>query len=54
VLVGDDARNDSAWAVAGATSRATNLATRPCGDGGIYVRLDKYWDFVKGVPGAQF
>jgi secreted trypsin-like serine protease len=54
VLVGSDARDDSAWQVAGATSRATASATRPCGDGGIYTRLDKFLDFIKNVPGAQF
>jgi C1A family cysteine protease len=54
ILVGDDARVDSAWQVAGATSRATSLATRPCGDGGCYARLDKYLDFIHNVPGAQF
>lgn len=54
VLVGDDARDPEAWAVAGATSRATASATRPCGDGGIYVRLDKYLDFIKNVPGGEF
>jgi hypothetical protein len=54
VLVGADARDDAAWAVCGATSRATALATRPCGDGGIYARLDQYLDFIKNLPGAEF
>lgn len=54
VLVGDDARDDASWAVAGVTSRATDLATRPCGDGGIYARLDQYLDFIRNLPGAEF
>ena len=53
LLVGDDARNDDAWVVAGATSRATRSATRPCGDGGIYVRLDRYLDFIEDVSGVR-
>jgi len=54
VLIGDDASKDENWAIAGATSRATNAAPRPCGDGGIYVRLDQYLQFIKNVPGAHF
>ena len=46
VLVGNDARDDNAWAVAGATSRATAAATRPCGDGAVNARLDQYLDFI--------
>ncbi len=34
------------WFVAGATSRATNKAAHDCGDGGIYVRLDAYRDWI--------
>ncbi len=52
VLVGSDARQDSAWAIAGATSRATELATRPCGDGGIYPRLDQYLEFINSDHGG--
>jgi endonuclease G len=33
----------------GVTSRATNAATHPCGDGGIYTRLDLHLDFVRQV-----
>ena len=33
--------------LAGATSRATRNFTRPCGDGGIYTRVDKYLDWIK-------
>lgn len=54
LLVGNDARDPDAWRVCGATSRATSAATRPCGDGGIYIRLDKYLTFIRNVPGARF
>jgi len=54
VLIGDDASRDENWAIAGATSRATNAAPRPCGDGGIYERLDQFLPFIKGVPDAHF
>jgi len=54
LLVGADARDDAAWVVAGATSRATDLATRPCGDGGVYARLDAFDSFIRSVPGARF
>lgn len=35
--------------VAGLTSRATKTATKPCGEGGIYTRIDKNLDFVQEV-----
>jgi secreted trypsin-like serine protease len=35
--------------VAAATSRATSEASRPCGDGGIYVRLDRYKDWIRAT-----
>ena len=35
--------------VAGLTSRATETARNPCGEGGIYTRLDVHLDFVKSV-----
>lgn len=35
--------------VAGLTSRATRTATKPCGEGGIYTRIDKNLDFVQDV-----
>jgi secreted trypsin-like serine protease len=35
--------------LAGLTSRATNAATHPCGDGGIYTRMDVHLDFVRQV-----
>ncbi|MFN7924473.1 MAG: trypsin-like serine protease [Bryobacteraceae bacterium] len=33
--------------VAGLTSRATDTAGHPCGDGGIYTRVDKHVDFIR-------
>jgi len=35
--------------LAGLTSRATGNATKPCGEGGIYTRVDKNLDFVQDV-----
>jgi secreted trypsin-like serine protease len=35
--------------LAGLTSRGTDSANRPCGDGGIYTRVDKHMDFVADV-----
>jgi secreted trypsin-like serine protease len=35
--------------LAGLTSRATETATHPCGDGGIYTRVDKQINFVAEV-----
>ena len=40
------------WVVAGATSRATNAAPNDCGDGGIYVRLDQYREWIASLPGV--
>jgi hypothetical protein len=51
-LVGEDARDDEAWLLVGATSRATAGASRPCGDGGIYERLDAFLDFL-GAAAAE-
>lgn len=33
----------------GLTSRALEHATRPCGDGGIYTRVDSHLDFISSV-----
>jgi len=41
------------WLLAGATSRATASSSMPCGDGGIYVRADKYVPWVKQVAAAN-
>lgn len=35
----------------GAVSRATNSATTPCGDGGIYVRMDKVVSWIETTTG---
>jgi secreted trypsin-like serine protease len=40
------------WVLAGATSRATNSAPNDCGDGGIYVRLDRYKGWIDSLPGV--
>jgi hypothetical protein len=47
VRVGDE------WRLAGATSRATRNFTRPCGDGGIYTRVDRYVDWIQQVAAAN-
>lgn len=40
---------DGVKKLAGLTSRATETAVNPCGDGGIYTRVDKHLDFVADV-----
>lgn len=42
------------WYVIGATSRATASTIRPCGDGGIYTRVDMFEDWVRSVPGGHW
>jgi secreted trypsin-like serine protease len=46
-------KTDDEWLLAGATSRATKSAMHTCGDGGIYVRLDKYLDWITRIPGVR-
>lgn len=44
-----DPDDSSQWLVAGLTSRGIREApgdTTPCGDGGIYTRIDKHWDWI--------
>jgi secreted trypsin-like serine protease len=41
------------WLLAGAVSRATRSAVRTCGDGGVYVRVDAYHDWMTSIPGVQ-
>ena len=41
------------WHLAGATSRATDSAQNNCGDGGIYVRIDRYLDWIESIPGVS-
>jgi len=40
------------WVLAGATSRATDSAMNNCGDGGVYVRIDKYRAWIASIPGV--
>ncbi|SFR29080.1 Trypsin [Lentzea waywayandensis] len=40
------------WLLAGVTSRATASSVRPCGDGGIYSRVDVHAAWVRSVPGG--
>jgi secreted trypsin-like serine protease len=37
------------WRLAGVTSRGTDLAQTMCGDGGLYVRVDKYRAWIDSV-----
>ncbi len=41
------------WLLAGATSRATTSAMSNCGDGGIYVRMDRYKAWINSLPGVK-
>jgi secreted trypsin-like serine protease len=41
------------WLLAGSVSRATRSARHTCGDGGIYVRIDAYRDWIESIPGVQ-
>lgn len=41
------------WLLAGATSRATNSGMNTCGDGGIYVRVDRYRSWIASIPGVK-
>ena len=41
------------WLIAGATSRATDSAMHTCGDGGIYVRVDRYRKWIESIPGDE-
>jgi secreted trypsin-like serine protease len=45
--------NATTWTLAGATSRATDSAMHTCGDGGIYVRLDRYLPWIRSIPTAK-
>jgi secreted trypsin-like serine protease len=42
-----------AWVLAGATSRATDSAMHGCGDGGVYVRIDRYRTWIDGLAGVN-
>jgi hypothetical protein len=45
--------SDGTFALAGATSRAIRGSRYPCGGGGIYVRIDRYADWIKEVTAAH-
>lgn len=40
------------WVLAGATSRATDSAMHGCGDGGVYVRIERYRKWIAAIPGV--
>jgi secreted trypsin-like serine protease len=44
---------DGGRLLAAATSRATDSAVSNCGDGGIYVRIDRYRSWIAGIPGVR-
>ncbi|MGH7678625.1 MAG: S1 family peptidase [Gemmatimonadaceae bacterium] len=41
------------WVLAAATSRFTKGAIRKCGDGGIYVRVDQYREWIEDTAGIK-
>ena len=41
------------WLLGGATSRATDSAMNNCGDGGVYVRVDRYRAWIDSIPGVS-
>jgi secreted trypsin-like serine protease len=41
------------WLLAGATSRSTDSATHNCGDGGVYVRVDRYRAWIEKAAGVK-
>jgi hypothetical protein len=43
---------DGAYALLGATSRGVVRASNVCGDGGIYVRVDRFLDWISEKTGA--
>jgi len=42
-------QSGSEWLLVGTTSRWTSNHTHTCGDGGVYVRTDRYTDWIKSV-----
>lgn len=44
---------DGRWLLAAVTSRATDSAVNNCGDGGIYVRVDRYRDWIASIPNVH-
>lgn len=47
-------QSSGAWYLAGATSRATESTVRPCGDGGIYTRVNTYEEWITSIPGGHW
>jgi len=45
-------QHNDQWLLAAATSRATDSAMHNCGDGGIYVRVDRYLTWISSIPGV--
>lgn len=45
---------DGSYLLLGATSRGAWGSDKCCGDGGIYVRVDKFLDWIQSAPGAEF
>lgn len=45
-------QNGNQWLLAAATSRATDSAMNNCGDGGVYVRVDRYRGWIDSIPGV--
>jgi Trypsin len=44
---------EGAYYLLAATSRGVRDADQECGDGGIYVRIDRYLDWIREVTGIQ-
>ena len=44
---------DGSYLLLGATSRGARGSDNECGDGGIYVRVDKFLDWIQEVTGAE-
>jgi secreted trypsin-like serine protease len=40
------------WLLGGATSRATASVMHTCGDGGVYVRVDRYREWIDSIDGV--
>ena len=45
-------QHDDQWLLAAATSRATDSSMHNCGDGGVYVRVDRYRTWINSIPGV--
>ena len=46
------AQDGNQWLLAAATSRATDSSMSNCGDGGVYVRVDRYRAWIDAIPGV--